>query len=160
VPGEPRSEFEERSLREIGRIAAAFGLLELLVNVILRSVVGLDARTAAALFTGDDVGRQLERLRNVTREWPDLQAWVNEVTNLKTIRNDILHAGWFGTADEPEVGLTFRFKRGSVAMLEARYTVSDLEAIADRMEGAVDAAGPTLLAMLESRREVHERHSE
>jgi hypothetical protein len=71
--GPPKRENEPRRLHEIGRIASSFGWIEVVVDVILRRLVGVDHRIAGVVFTGEPIDRQLRRIKGILPDVPDLR---------------------------------------------------------------------------------------
>lgn len=129
-------------VEQVGRIAIAFGQIEMWVNSMLMQMMCGNQRfpVAVAAVAGDSITTQLDRLNRITplmlpQLKDEVALWVSSTRDLNNERNAILHAAWAGNPEEPEVGIAFRLVRKQLRSSNT-YTIEELRSVATRMEAA------------------------
>jgi hypothetical protein len=139
-------------LRAIGRISVHSNELELSLNVLVWGLINPNINIGRIVLEGESYDRMLGRVKKlaqeVSRENPELgsriQQWAGRVNDVKSRRNEVLHAQW--TLDQPTgemVGLTILRKE----MREVDASVDKLNRLADDMVNVRDEVTEIIRAM-------------
>jgi hypothetical protein len=136
----------DNHLREIGRIAVAFNILEQTAQSTVQVLMGGDSIpvTVRQEFTiGESFDRLISKMRTLAQlrlPYPDLlvdlEKWLREAKEVKEDRNRVLHTGWITFFDEPQdadVATALRRTTRNTYGELREYTPYDLNAIARRI---------------------------
>jgi hypothetical protein len=139
----------------IGRIALAFGDLELIATYFLNPLIGSDGWVGPLVIGGQAIAWQLDKIRQLAPRRLDAEAatralaWATAVKDAAERRNRIMHNPWVQDEDQlVKLGFTRKgLADQTVATLDDLHALrSELERLADQgfelVKRAADATWP------------------
>jgi hypothetical protein len=139
----------------IGRIALAFGDLELIATYFLSPLIGSDGWVGPLVIGGQAIAWQLDKIRQLAPRRLDAEAatralaWATAVKDAAERRNRIMHNPWVQDEDQlVKLGFTRKgLADESVATLDDLHALrSELERLADQgfelVKSAADVTWP------------------